>query len=123
MTTRAFSNGQAAIRLHQVTGHYQMRTTLARAADNIPLDIGAGEFVALLGSSGSGKSTLMNLMAGLDRPTSGAIFAHDRNLAEMSSEELAQHRTHTIGIVFQVVDLLPRVELEENVDLPLGLGK
>src|ERR1700689_4083024 len=122
MTTSAFSNGQAAIRLHQVTRHYQMGETLVRAADNVTLDIGAGEFVALLGSSGSGKSTLMNLMAGLDRPTSGAIFAHDRNLAEMSSEELAQHRTHTIGIVFQAFNLLPRMTLEENVELPLRLA-
>src|ERR1700728_998147 len=123
MTTSAFSNSQAAMRLHQIARHYQMGATLARAADNITLDIGAGEFVALLGSSGSGKSTLMNLMAGLDRPTSGVIFAHDRNLAEMSSEELAQHRTHTIGIVFQAFNLLPRMTLEENVELPLRLAE
>jgi putative ABC transport system ATP-binding protein len=100
-----------------------MGATLVRAADDITLDIGAGEFVALLGSSGSGKSTLMNLMAGLDRPTSGAIFAHDRNLAEMNSEQLAQHRTHTIGIVFQAFNLLPRMTLEENVELPLRLAE
>ena len=123
MTTSPSRNGQAAIRLHQVTRHYQMGATLVRAADNVTLDIGAGEFVALLGSSGSGKSTLMNLMAGLDRPTSGAIFAHDRNLAEMSSEELAQHRTHTIGMVFQAFNLLPRMTLEENVELPLRLAE
>ena len=123
MTTSASSNGQTAIRLHQVTRHYQMGATLVRAADDITLDIGAGEFVALLGSSGSGKSTLMNLMAGLDRPTSGAIFAHDRNLAEMNSEQLAQHRTHTIGIVFQAFNLLPRMTLEENVELPLRLAE
>jgi putative ABC transport system ATP-binding protein len=123
MTPSASTNGRAAIRLKQVTRHYQMGATLVRAADNITLDIGAGEFVALLGSSGSGKSTLMNLMAGLDRPTSGAIFAHDRNLAEMSSEELAQHRTHTVGIVFQAFNLLPRMTLEENVELPLRLAE
>jgi putative ABC transport system ATP-binding protein len=123
MTTSASSNGRAAIRLQQVARHYQMGATRVRAADNITLDIGAGEFVALLGSSGSGKSTLMNLIAGLDRPTSGAIFAHDRNLAEMSSEELAQHRTHTIGIVFQAFNLLPRMTLEENVELPLRLAE
>jgi putative ABC transport system ATP-binding protein len=123
MTASASNNGRAAIRLQQVTRHYQMGATLVRAADDITLDIGAGEFVALLGSSGSGKSTLLNLMAGLDRPTSGAIFAHDRNLAEMSSEELAQHRTHTIGIVFQAFNLLPRMTLEENVELPLRLAE
>jgi putative ABC transport system ATP-binding protein len=115
--------GQAAIRLQQVTRHYQMGETLVRAADNVTLSIGAGEFVALLGSSGSGKSTLLNLMAGLDRPTSGAIFAHDRNLAEMTSGELARHRSHTIGIVFQAFNLLPRMSLEENVELPLRLAE
>jgi len=123
MPTTAPVHGRAAIRLQQVTRHYQMGETLVRAADNVSLSIGAGEFVALLGSSGSGKSTLLNLMAGLDRPTSGAIFAHDRNLAEMSSEELAKHRSHTIGIVFQAFNLLPRMTLEENVELPLRLAE
>jgi putative ABC transport system ATP-binding protein len=123
MPTSASNNGKTAIRLEQVTRHYQMGETLVRAADNVTLSIGAGEFVALLGSSGSGKSTLMNLMAGLDRPTSGAIFAHERNLAEMTSGELAQHRTHTIGIVFQAFNLLPRMTLEENVELPLRLAE
>jgi putative ABC transport system ATP-binding protein len=123
MPTSAPKPGPAAIRLQQVTRHYQMGETLVRAADNVSLNIGAGEFVALLGSSGSGKSTLLNLMAGLDRPTSGAIFAHDRNLAEMSSEELAKHRSHTIGIVFQAFNLLPRMTLEENVELPLRLAE
>jgi putative ABC transport system ATP-binding protein len=123
MPTSVSPNGKAAIRLDHVTRHYQMGETLVRAADDVTLTIGAGEFVALLGSSGSGKSTLMNLMAGLDRPTSGAIFAHDRNLAEMTSAELAQHRTHTIGIVFQAFNLLPRMTLEENVELPLRLAE
>jgi putative ABC transport system ATP-binding protein len=123
MPTSVSNNGKAAIRLQQVTRHYQMGETLVRAADNVTMDIAAGEFVALLGSSGSGKSTLLNLMAGLDRPTSGAIFAHDRNLAEMTSEELAKHRTHTIGIVFQAFNLLPRMTLEENVELPLRLAE
>jgi putative ABC transport system ATP-binding protein len=123
MTRNARITGPAALRLREVTRHYQMGETLVRAADNVTLSIGAGEFVALLGSSGSGKSTLLNLMAGLDRPTSGAIFAHDRNLAEMSSEELAKHRSHTIGIVFQAFNLLPRMTLEENVELPLRLAE
>ncbi len=123
MTTNARMPGPTALRLQEVTRHYQMGETLVRAADNVTLSIGAGEFVALLGSSGSGKSTLLNLMAGLDRPTSGAIFAHDRNVAEMSSEELAKHRSRTIGIVFQAFNLLPRMTLEENVELPLRLAE
>lgn len=100
-----------------------MGDALVRAVDDVSIAIRSKEFVALLGSSGSGKSTLLNLMAGLDRPTSGAIFAHGRNLADMSSEDLAQHRSHTIGMVFQAFNLLPRMTLEENVELPLRLAE
>ena len=116
-------NGRIAIRADRLARHYQMGTTLVRAVNDVTLSILAGEFVALLGSSGSGKSTLLNLMAGLDRPSSGAIFAHERNLAEMSSDELAKHRSQTIGIVFQAFNLLPRMTLEENVELPLRLAE
>jgi putative ABC transport system ATP-binding protein len=113
----------AAIRTEHLVRHYPMGDALVRAVDDVTLSIPAGEFVALLGSSGSGKSTLLNLMAGLDRPTSGAIFAHERNLAELSSDELARHRSQTIGIVFQSFNLLPRMTLEENVELPLRLAE
>jgi putative ABC transport system ATP-binding protein len=114
-------NGEA-IRTERLMRHYQMGTTLVRAVDDVTVTIRTGEFVALLGSSGSGKSTLLNLIAGLDRPTSGNIYAHERNLAGMNSDELAKHRNHTIGIVFQAFNLLPRMTLEENVELPLRLA-
>ena len=116
-------NGRAAIRTERLVRNYPMGDALVRAVDDVTMGVAAGEFVALLGSSGSGKSTLLNLMAGLDRPTSGAIWAHERNLAEMSSDELARHRSHTIGIVFQSFNLLPRMTLEENVELPLRLAE
>ncbi len=117
------SRDKVAIRTDHLTRHYQMGAALVRAAQDVTLDIAAGDFVAVLGSSGSGKSTLLNLIAGLDRPTSGAILAHGRNLAEMSSEELAKYRSHTVGIVFQAFNLLPRMTLEENVELPLRLAE
>lgn len=117
------SSDKIAIRTDHLTRHYQMGAALVRAAQDVTLEIAAGDFVAVLGSSGSGKSTLLNLIAGLDRPTSGAIFAHGRNLAEMSSEELAKYRSHTVGIVFQAFNLLPRMTLEENVELPLRLAE
>lgn len=117
------SSDKVAIRTDHLTRHYQMGAALVRAAQDVTLDIAAGDFVAVLGSSGSGKSTLLNLIAGLDRPTSGAILAHGRNLAEMDSEELAKYRSHTVGIVFQAFNLLPRMTLEENVELPLRLAE
>ena len=116
------SNG-LAIHTDRVSRQYKMGDALIRAVNEISLDVRPGEFLALLGASGSGKSTLLNLIAGLDRPTSGAIFAQGRDLALMSSEELASHRNKTIGIVFQSFQLLPRMTLEENVELPLRLAE
>jgi putative ABC transport system ATP-binding protein len=116
------SNG-FAIRAERVSRHYHMGVALIRAVDEISLEVGAGEFLALLGTSGSGKSTLLNLIAGLDRPSAGAIFALGRDLAAMSSEDLATHRNRTIGMVFQSFQLLPRMTLEENVELPLRLAE
>jgi len=112
-----------AVRAERVSRHYQMGSALIRAVDDVTLEVCAGEFLALLGSSGSGKSTLLNLMAGLDRPTSGTIFAHGRNLSEMSRLELARYRSRTVGMVFQAFNLLPRMTLEENVELPLRLAE
>jgi putative ABC transport system ATP-binding protein len=112
-----------AVRAERVSRHYEMGSAVIRAVDDVTLEIRAGEFVALLGSSGSGKSTLLNLMAGLDHPTGGAIFANGRNLSELSSLELARYRSKTVGMVFQSFNLLPRMTLEENVELPLRLAE
>ncbi|HKN34220.1 MAG: macrolide ABC transporter ATP-binding protein [Acidobacteria bacterium] len=113
----------SAVCAKRVSRHYQMGAALIRAVDDVTLDVPAGEFLALLGSSGSGKSTLLNLMAGLDRPSSGAIFAQGRNLSEMNPLELARYRSRTVGMVFQSFNLLPRMTLEENVELPLRLAE
>ncbi|HET6143397.1 MAG TPA: ABC transporter ATP-binding protein [Candidatus Acidoferrales bacterium] len=100
-----------------------MGETIIRAVNEISLDVRKGEFLALLGASGSGKSTLLNLMAGLDRPSSGSIVAMGRDLAGMSGEELAMHRSRTVGMIFQSFQLLPRMTLQENVELPLRLAE
>ncbi len=113
----------SAIQLVDLSRHYQMGETLIRAVDGLSVQIPAGEFVALLGSSGSGKSSLLNLIAGLDRPTSGAVLVEDRDLAKLSREELAKYRLRTVGMVFQSFNLVSRMTLEENVELPLRFAE
>jgi putative ABC transport system ATP-binding protein len=114
---------QPAVQLDHISRHYKMGESFVRAVDDVSLSVGRGEYLALLGSSGSGKSTLLNLIAGLDRPTSGAIVANGANLAALSPLELARYRRNTIGMIFQSFNLLPRMTLEENVDLPLRLAE
>ena len=112
-----------AIRLRSVSRHYVMGESVIRAVNEVSLMVPTGEFLALLGSSGSGKSTLLNLIAGLDRPSCGSVIAEGQDLSKMSSLELARYRRQTVGMVFQSFNLLPRMTLEENVELPLRLAE
>jgi ABC-type lipoprotein export system ATPase subunit len=112
-----------AIRADQLCRHYRMGDTLIRAVDGVTLTVCAGEFVALLGSSGSGKSSVLNLIAGLDRPTSGSVVVQDRDLAQLSREELARYRLHTVGMVFQSFNLIASMTLAENVELPMRFAE
>jgi putative ABC transport system ATP-binding protein len=100
-----------------------MGETLIRAVDGVSLAVRAGEFVALLGSSGSGKSSMLNLIAGLDRPTSGSVIVQDRDLAKLSREELAKYRLHVVGMVFQSFNLISSMTVAENVELPLRFAE
>jgi putative ABC transport system ATP-binding protein len=111
-----------AIHLDHTSRHYSMGLTTVRAVDDLSLFVNQNEFLALLGSSGSGKSTLLNLIGGLDRPTSGSIV-DGQNLAALSSLDLARYRRNTIGMIFQSFNLLPRMTLEENIELPLRLAE
>lgn len=112
-----------AIQTISVCKHYRMGEALIRAVDGISLDVDDGEFLALLGASGSGKSSLLNLIAGLDRPTSGIIRVEGRNVSELSRNELAQYRLHTVGMVFQSFNLIPSMNVIENVELPMRFAE
>jgi ABC-type lipoprotein export system ATPase subunit len=115
--------GSSTIRTDRLERHFRMGAATIRAVDGISLEIAAGGFVGLLGSSGCGKSSLLNLLAGLDRPTGGAVIVDGRNLAEMSGEELSRHRRHRIGMVFQAFNLIPTMTLLENVELPMRFAE
>jgi putative ABC transport system ATP-binding protein len=112
-----------AIQIEALCRHYQMGGATIRAVDGISLEISNGEFVALLGPSGSGKSSLLNLIAGLDSPTSGNIITAGKKLAGLSREELAKYRRHTVGMVFQSFNLVPAMTVFENVELPLRFAE
>ncbi len=117
------SSSAPALRTEAVSKHYRRGAVVVRAVEQVTLAIAAGEFTALLGASGSGKSTLLNLLAGLDHPSAGAVYVRERELGAMSAAELARHRRQTVGMVFQNFNLLPRMTLEENVELPLRLAE
>ena len=101
---------------------YRLGSEEIVAVDDVSLDVPAGKFVALVGRSGSGKTTLLNLMAGLDQATSGSILFEDRDMADMSENELIELRRHRIGFVFQSFGLLPLLSAFENVELPLRIS-
>jgi putative ABC transport system ATP-binding protein len=113
----------ASIETADVKRFYRMGESVIRAVDGISLRVSTGEFAALLGSSGSGKSTLMNLLGGLDRPSSGSVVVEGRDLSLFSSEELAKYRRYTVGMVFQSFNLVPTMTLYENVELPLRFAE
>ena len=109
----------ALIEFDDVCKYYQMGDTTVKAVDHISMQINKGEFVAIVGQSGSGKSTCMNIIGCLDVPTSGTYRLNGRDVGSMSKNELAEIRNEMLGFIFQQYNLLPKLSLMENVELPL----
>lgn len=107
------------IELKDIYKVYQMGEEEVRASDGVSLTICRGEFVAIVGKSGSGKSTLMNIIGALDVPTSGEYLLGGEDVGSMSDNQLAHIRNKMIGFIFQQYNLLPKINLLENVELPL----
>ena len=107
------------IQMINIRKEYKMGDETVYANDGITLDIDKGEFVAIVGKSGSGKSTLMNIIGALDVPTSGTYLLGGKDVGKMSDNQLADIRNKMIGFVFQQYNLLPRMNILENVELPL----
>jgi len=111
-------NNSAAIRLDEVRKTYKTGEVEVQAVRGVSIEIGHGEFVALMGSSGSGKSTLMNIIGCLDRPTSGRYLLDGEDVSSLSRDDLADVRNRKLGFVFQNFNLLARTSALENVELP-----
>lgn len=101
--------------------HYGKEPNITRALNGVNFTVKQGEFVAIVGTSGSGKSTLLNMMGGLDTPTSGRIIVQGEDLSEKSAEELTIFRRRNIGFIFQNYNLVPILNVQENIVLPVEL--
>ena len=107
------------IEFREVCKYYQMGDTTVKAADHISFQIRKGEFVAIVGQSGSGKSTCMNIIGCLDVPTSGTYLLDGRDVGQMDKDQLAAIRNKMLGFIFQQYNLIPKLNVLENVELPL----
>ena len=101
--------------------YYGEEPNITRALDGVNFSVDHGEFVAVVGTSGSGKSTLLHMMGGLDTPTSGSVFVRDKDLSKMNDEQLTIFRRRNIGFIFQNYNLVPILNVYENIVLPVEL--
>ena len=101
--------------------YYGEEPNIIRALDGVNFSVDDGEFVAVVGTSGSGKSTLLHMMGGLDTPTSGSVFVRDKDISKMNDEQLTIFRRRNIGFIFQNYNLVPILNVYENIVLPIEL--
>jgi putative ABC transport system ATP-binding protein len=104
-----------------LTKHYGTEPNIVKALDGVGLEVNAGEFVAVVGTSGSGKSTLLHMLGGLDKPTAGEVIIDGQNLSKLTDEKLTIFRRRNVGFVFQSYNLVPILNVYENIVLPVEL--
>lgn len=109
------------LRVENLSKIYGKGETKVVALDNVSLSVKKGEFVAIVGASGSGKSTLLHLIGGVDRPTSGKVFIEGKDIYKFNDDELAIFRRRQVGLIYQFYNLIPILNVEENITLPLSL--
>ena len=109
------------LQIKNLKKYYGEEPNIIRAVDDVDLSVNKGEFVAIVGNSGSGKSTLLHMIGGLDVPTAGSVVVRGKELSRMKDEELSIFRRRNIGFVFQNYNLVPILNVYENIVLPVGL--
>lgn len=109
------------LRVENLTKIYGKGATKVTALDNVSFTVEQGEFVAIVGASGSGKSTLLHLIGGVDRPTRGKVFIDGKDIYEMDDDTLAIFRRRQVGLIYQFYNLIPILNVEENITLPMEL--
>lgn len=109
------------LRVENLTKIYGKNETRVVALDNVNFSVEKGEFVAIVGASGSGKSTLLHLIGGVDRPTHGKVYIDNKDIYQMNDDKLAIFRRRQIGLIYQFYNLIPILNVEENITLPLEL--
>ena len=109
------------LRVENLCKIYGKGENIVTALDNVSFSVEKGEFVAIVGASGSGKSTLLHLIGGVDRPTSGKVYIDGKDIYGFSEDELAIFRRRQVGLIYQFYNLIPILNVEENITLPLDL--
>ena len=109
------------LKVENLTKVYGKGSTEVRALDDVSFSVKKGEFVAIVGASGSGKSTLLHLLGGVDRPTSGKVYIDGEDIFKLNDEKLAIFRRRQVGLIYQFYNLIPILDAEENITLPLSL--
>lgn len=109
------------LRVEHLSKIYGQGQNQVKALDDVSLSVSKGEFVAIVGASGSGKSTLLHLIGGVDRPTSGKVYINDTDIFSMNDDELAIFRRRQVGIIYQFYNLIPILNVQENIEIPLEL--